>query len=110
VIDGVEAALIALTALLVEARARGDVHLAAEDRLHLLSPRRLVELDGAEEVAVVGESHGGHPQRLRALEEGVDLDRPVEKRVLTVEVQVNERSGRHPYSHSIVAGGLEEMS
>ena len=39
------------------------------------------------------------------------LDRAVEQRVLGVEVQVDERARRHPaYSHSIVAGGFDEMS
>ena len=72
---------------------------------------RLVELDGAEEVAVVRERHGGHVERTGPLEERADLDRPVEQRVLAVQVQVNEGSRRHPlYSHSMVAGGFEETS
>jgi hypothetical protein len=109
-VDGIEAAGVALALLLVEARRRGHVHLAADDRLDATVPGRLVELDRAEEVSVIGERDRGHVERLGALEQRVDLDGTVEQRVLAVEVQVDERSGRHPYSHSIVAGGFEEMS
>ena len=39
------------------------------------------------------------------------LDGAVEERVLAVEVEVDEgRRGHAPYSHSMVAGGLDEMS
>jgi hypothetical protein len=59
---------------------------------------------------VVGERDRGHVEGLRPLEQRIDLDGTVEQRVLAVEVQMDERLGRHPYSHSIVAGGFEEMS
>ena len=70
-----------------------------------------VELDRAEEVAVVGHRDRRHAQRLGAREERLVLDRAVEQRELGVEMQVGEGS-RHPraYSHSIVAGGFDEMS
>ncbi len=95
----------------VEARARRDVHLAAEDRLHARVARLLVELDGAEEIAVVGHRDRRHAQGLGAREERLVLDRAVEQRELRVEMQVGEGS-RHPraYSHSIVAGGFDETS
>jgi hypothetical protein len=59
---------------------------------------------------VVGQRHGGHAEGLGTLEERVDLDRAVEERVLAVEVQVGEGPGHAAYSHSIVAGGFDEMS
>jgi hypothetical protein len=77
VVDGVEATGIALALLLVEARARGQVDLAAEDRLDVVGEGLLVELDRPEQVAVVRHRHGGHPQGLGALEQRVVLDRPV---------------------------------
>ena len=51
------------------------------------------------------------PSAPRPLEERVDLDGAVEQRVLAVEVAVDEGSRGHArYSHSIVAGGFDEMS
>ena len=41
-------------------------------------------------------------------DEGVHLGSSVEERVVRVEVEVDEGLGHH--SHSIVAGGFEEMS
>ena len=79
VADGVEATLVALPPLLLEARARRHVHLAADDGLDVVTSRRFVELDGPEEVAVIRHTHGGHPQGLRALEERIDLDGTVQQ-------------------------------
>ena len=56
------------------------------------------ELDGAVEVAVVGDRQGGHPQLLGPLDQVRDLARAVEQAVVAVAVQVDERRrghGRH---------------
>ncbi len=78
----------------VAARARvavvGDVDLAADDRLDPLVARRLVEVDRAGERAVVGERHRRHLELGRARRERRDPARPVEDRVLAVDVQVDE--------------------
>ena len=78
----------------VAARARaavvGDVDLAADDRLDPLVARRLVEVDRAGERAVVGERHRGHLELGRAGRERRDPARPVEDRILAVDVQVDE--------------------
>jgi hypothetical protein len=78
----------------VAARARaavvGDVDLAAENRLHALLLRRLVELDGAGQGAVVGERHRGHLELGGAGRERGDPARPVEDRVLAVDMQMDE--------------------
>ena len=78
----------------VAARARvavvGDVDLAADDRLDPLVARRLVEVDRAGERAVVGERHRRHLELGRAGRERRDPARPVEDRVLAVDVQVDE--------------------
>ena len=83
----------------------GDVHLAAEDRLHALLLARLVELDRAEHVAVVGEGHGAHAERLRAADEVLELQRAVQQRVLRVDVQVDELG-----CHGDDGGGWERAS
>src|SRR5262249_8289062 len=79
------------TAGLVEAAVGRDVELAADDRLHARLLRLGEELDGAEHVAVVGDGAGVHPGGPHPRQELLDLVRPVEQRVLRVQVQVDER-------------------
>ena len=68
----------------------GDVDLAADDRLDPLLRRLLVEVDRAGERAVVGERDGGHLQLGRPGRERGDPARPVEDRVLAVDVEMDE--------------------
>ncbi len=90
----------------VAARARvavvGDVDLAADDRLDPLVARGLVQVDRAGERAVVGERHRRHLELGRPGGERRDPARPVEDRVLAVDVQVDE-VGAH--GRPILAGG-----
>ena len=74
----------------VAAVARGHVGLDAEDRLdaHLLG--RHVELERAEEVAVVGDGHRVHAELLDAVDQLLQPVAAVEERVLAVKVQVDE--------------------
>ncbi len=73
-----------------EARASRDVDLATEDRLHAAFLGGLVELDGAEEVAVVRERDRRLLVRLTRRDEIRDPVRPVEEAVLGVDVEVDE--------------------
>jgi hypothetical protein len=109
VADGVEAAGVVFAAFLVEARPSGDVDLAAENGLDPGRPCLVVELERTEEVAMVRHPDGRHADAADPLEERVELDGAVEKRVLGVEVEMDELA-RHAHSHSIVEGGLEETS
>ncbi len=68
----------------------GDVGLAAEDRLHTVGLGLLVELDGAEHVAVVGHRHRLHAPFLNLAAEVRHADGTVEQRVLGVQVQMCE--------------------
>ena len=52
-----------------------------------------VELDGTEQITVVGECHRRHVQRLGALEQWRDLDCTIEERVLGVQMKMDERLG-----------------
>ena len=70
-----------------------DVHLAADDRLDALRLRRLVEVDRTSQGAMVREGHGGHLERGRLRRERGDPARPVEDRILGVDVQVDEVGG-----------------
>ena len=78
-----------------EARGRRDIGLDADDRLHgalgiLEALRELVELVGAEHVAVVGHRDGRHALTADLGEQLGVLRGAVEHRVLGVGVQVDE--------------------
>ncbi len=103
--DQVVHGLVAAGAALGVTGAARHVDLAAEDGLDALLLARLVELDGAEHVAVVGERHRSHAERLRPGDEVLDLERTVEQRVLRMDVEMDEL-GCHgdkdqppPYGH-----------
>src|SRR5262249_13922847 len=82
------------TAGLVEAAVWRGVGLAPDDRLHASLLRLGEELDGTEHVAVVGDGAGVHPGGPHPRQELLDLVRPIEQRVLRVQVQVDERHRR----------------
>ena len=69
---------------------RGDVDLAADDRLDARLSRGRIELDDAVQVAVVGEGDGGLAHRLCPPDDPVDPPEAVEEGILGVDVQVNE--------------------
>jgi hypothetical protein len=101
-LDQVRVALVGLreegqvgVALLLRAPVVGDVDLAADQRLHALLPRLLPELDRAGERAVVRERDRRHLQLRRARGEVRDAARPIENRVLGVDVKVDERGLTH---------------
>ncbi len=72
-------------------RARRDVRLGADDGLHARGLGLLPEVERAEHVAVVGDRDGRHLLLGRGLHERADAGRPVEHRVLAVDVEVDER-------------------
>ncbi len=90
--------------------SRRHVELAADDRLDAGLLGGQVEVDRAEEIAVIGQGDGREVQVLGLLHQLLELGGPVEQAVLGVHVQVDElgaalHRGR-AYSSSIVAGGL----
>ena len=78
----------------VEAPARRDVRLAADDRREALLLRGIVELDRAEHHAVVGQRNPRRAFVRRLATECVDATRAVEQRVLGMHVQMDERAQR----------------
>ena len=89
------------------------VELAAEDRLDAGLLGRQVEVDCAEEVPVIGERDRREPELLCLLDQLLELCGAVEQAVLGMHVQVDEFAVPHrapDHSHSIVEGGLDEMS
>ena len=91
---------------LVETRTRGQVQLGADDGLDLVLPGLFVEVDRAQDGAVVGQGHGGHLEGAGLFQQVVDLQGGIEQAVFRMQVQVDEAF----HSHSMVAGGLEVMS
>ena len=81
-----------------------DVHLAADDRLHSLLARSLVEVDRTREGAVVRERDRRHLEPRRLVDERGDPARPVEDRELGVDVEVNERRA-HREGHRTAPAG-----
>ena len=78
---GIGAGLVALL---------GDVDLAADDGVDAGGLGGVIELDGAEEIAVVGHGDGGHFLLDRDLHELVDIAGAVEQGVVGVAVEVDE--------------------
>ncbi len=79
----------------LEAITGRDVRFDSQDRLDAGSAGRAVELDGAEEVAVIGDGHRVHAQLGHPIDQAADAVAAVEERVLGVQVQVDElRAGR----------------
>jgi hypothetical protein len=69
---------------------RGDVELAAEDRLDAGLHRVGVEVDDPVHLPVVGDRDGGHVERGGLLRQLRNEDHPVQQAVLGVHVQVHE--------------------
>ena len=70
-----------------------DVHFAADHRMDAVLLGLVVELDRAEQVAVVGHGHGGHLLLLHLLHQLRDLAGSIEQRVVGVAMQMNKGRG-----------------
>src|SRR5689334_9119711 len=99
---------LGLRAGLVEPAAGGDVDLAAKDRLETPVSRVIVKDHRRKHIAVLCHGKRRHLELDGFVQELVDAACAVEERKLGVQVKVNELV--HPYSHSIVDGGFDEMS
>ena len=82
-------------ALLLLAAVVGDVELAADQRLDAVLLGLAHELDRAGERAVVGERDRRHLELRRPGREPRDAARPVEDRVLGVDVEMDEAGLSH---------------
>ena len=82
--------VVSRIARLVLAPAPRDVGLHAHQRLDARLARLLIELDRAEQRAVVGERERRHRQLGRAFHHARDRARTVEQRVVAVVVEVHE--------------------
>ena len=79
---------------LIEAAARRDIALAADDRLDAGFLRRLIEFDRTKHRPVVGDRHGAHAFLLDVVHQPGDPARAVKQAVFGMQVQVGERHRR----------------
>ena len=96
---------------LVVAGTVGDVHLTTDDRLDLVRLHRVVELDRAEHVAVVGDGAGRHTQLSDLGREFFGPAGAVEQGVFGVKMEMSEghsgsRAATTPPAASLTAGSL----
>jgi hypothetical protein len=84
-----EVAAHPLAAILAPLRP-GHVGLHAEDGLDAGRPGRFVEVDGAEEVAVIGDGHGVHAALLHRLRQVAHADGAVEEGIEGMEMEMDE--------------------
>ena len=83
-----------------------DVDFAADDGMDALRFGGVVELDGAEEIAMVGHGDGGHLLLGDDVHQLVDFAGAVEQGVVGVAVQVNERHRQNaPCGHTSARHG-----
>ena len=76
--------------LFIEAAAWGEIDLAANDRLDAFRTAFLVELNGAEEVAVIAQGERGHFELHGTFDQVWDAAGSVEKAVFSVDVEMDK--------------------
>ena len=72
-----------------------DVELATDDRLHARVLGRIDEMDGAENVAMIGHGDGRHVQIFDASARLLDLASAVEHGEISVQMEMYEFRLRH---------------
>ena len=76
--------------LLVKARARGNIDLAADDGLDALGLAGAIKIDRTVHHAMVGDGAGGLPHRLDELWKVADAARTVKQTVFGMDMQMSE--------------------
>lgn len=79
----------------------GDINFAADDGVDAFGVRFVIELDGTEEIAVIRHGDGGHFLFGDNLHELLDFASAIEKGIVSVTVEVNERCISHGYSGGV---------
>ena len=87
--------LASVRCLLFVHRSWRDIDLATENRFDGGFFSRLIKFHGTEEVSMVRQGDGRHPEFGRFPDEPVHPDRPVQKRVFAVNMKMDKRSLGH---------------
>ena len=74
----------------VQAAARGNVHFTADDGLDPVFDSGLIEMNGTEQIAMIGQSKGRHPATGGFFDEFFNPACPVEQAVLGMNVEVDK--------------------
>ena len=74
-----------------------NVELLAADRVNAVGMADVLEVQHAEHVAVVGQREGLHVQLFGAGNQGIQLARSVQERIVRVYVQVHELAFRRSF-------------
>jgi hypothetical protein len=74
---------------------RRDVHFAADDWLYAVSGGLMIEIRRGEKISVVGYGDGGHAAARGFGGQFADFASAVQKRVIRVQMKVNEVRGIH---------------
>ena len=72
-----------------------DIHFAADDWLYAVGGGLVIKIRGGEKIAVVGDGDGGHAAARGFGGQFADFAGAVEKRVVRVQMKVNEVRGIH---------------
>ena len=94
---------------LVQPAARRDVRLASDDRFDAAFRRRLVEIDRAVHVAVIGDRDRRHLRRVRLLHHVINAARPIEQAVLGVQMQMDEIRMLHALAAATLEAATETI-
>ena len=82
--------LVAVARFPGKARARRHIHLGADDRLDAGGHALLVEFNGAEHGAVVGNGHRRHPVLFGLADQVREPDSAVQQRILAMKVKMDK--------------------
>ena len=79
-------------------RSRGNVGFATNDRLHARASCFLVKFNRAVQIAVIRHRNGGHFEFSRLFHQLFHPDTAIQQRILSVQMEMNERIARHQFS------------
>ena len=74
---------------------RGDIDFAADDRLYAVGCGLVIEIRGGEKIAMIGDGYSRHPAAGSLGCQFADLAGTVEKRIIRVEMKMNEVRRSH---------------
>jgi hypothetical protein len=81
----------------------GDIHLAADDRLHAARLGRVVKRFRRKKISVIGDSHGRHLAARGFIDDFLEVARAIQQAVIRVQMQVNESGSFHAERYSNLA-------
>ena len=78
-----------------------NINLAPDDGMDTLFRGFVIKLDGPEQVAMIRHRNRRHLLAFHDLDQLLDVARAIEERVVSVAVEVNERTFRHAGHHPV---------